>query len=158
MTAAGLPKPASTAATEPRPIAVVRSYSDLREAISAWCASIHMTRAELDADAGLTDGHSGKLLSRREIKKFGNVTLGRVLAAVGLVLILAQEQETPSHASSHASQPPPPPQHWRTSKGSSWGRRMGSPPCAQTVCRAAQCQCAQSSRSTMATAAFNSSS
>jgi len=128
MTASAAPQPAN--ATAPQPIAVIRSYSALREAITAWCAATGMTRAELDTEAGLGDGHSGKLLSAREIKKLGNVTLGRVLAATGTVLILAQDHEAPaqaaarSHASSHASSPPP--KHWRTNKGRAWGRRMAA--------------------------------
>lgn len=115
-------------ADHPRQIAVVRSYHDLRKAICARCDEIRMTREQLDFDAGLTNGHSGKLLSPRAIKKFGNVSLGRVLAATGLVLILAEDDEMRPHASITASitASTPRPQHWRMAKGQAWARMMAA--------------------------------
>ncbi len=80
-------------AAAPRPIAVCRSYDDLRRAIAARCDDILMTREQLEAKAGLANGHSGKLLSPRAISKFGDVSLGLVLAATGLVLIVAEDSE-----------------------------------------------------------------
>jgi hypothetical protein len=111
-----------------RPIAVVRDYDGMRASITNWCAQQGITRAELDARAGLTDGHSGKLLSARRIRKFTNATLGPVLAATGLVLIVAQDPESDlrdcrqPNASDNASATPR--RHWRTHKGTAWARRM----------------------------------
>lgn len=119
-----------------QPIAVVRSYDDLRCAVADWCRQIGMTREELDTEAGLTDGHSGKLLSARAVSKFGNVTLGRVLAACGLVIVVAIDPDAPPR-------PPPEPHareggrsfgakngsttmHWRKTRGTAWGRRMAA--------------------------------
>jgi hypothetical protein len=84
-----------------------------------------MTRAELDAEAGLADGHAGKLLSDRPRKKLGIVTLGRVMAATGLVLIVADDPDAqaPSQASPTSKSRST---HWRTNKGTSWGRRMAA--------------------------------
>ena len=69
MTASAGPKSAPAPATEPRPIAVVRSYDDLRRALRTWCDHIGMTRADLDEQAGLADGHSGKLLAPRAVRR-----------------------------------------------------------------------------------------
>jgi hypothetical protein len=114
----------------PEPIAVARSYDDLREAIAAWCRQIGMSRADLDVVAGLTDGHAAKLLTKRQVKRFGNRTLGPVLAATGLMLIVAvdpeaadvfsrkQRRELPDAASRT--------NHWRHQKGAAWGRRMAA--------------------------------
>jgi hypothetical protein len=119
--------PAGTkAATDtPRPIAIVRSYTELQRTVVAWCEQIGMTRAELDFEAGLTDGHAGKLLAARARKKLGLVTLGRVMAGAGLVLIVAVDPEfTPenrSHVRSHVQR-----QHWRRNRGPAWGRRMAA--------------------------------
>jgi hypothetical protein len=84
----------------------VRSYDELRRTVADWCRQISMSREELDAEAGLTSGHAGKLLSARASKKFGMVTLGRVMAAAGLVLIVAIDPDAPprdAHASGNAS-------------------------------------------------------
>jgi hypothetical protein len=107
------------------PIAVVRSYDHLRHAIADWCEQIHMSRAELDADAGLADGHAAKLLARRARRRLGPVSLGRVLAAAGLVLIVARDPDTPQrNASTVASKPRA--LHWRSRRGSAWGKRMAA--------------------------------
>jgi hypothetical protein len=109
------------------PIAAVRSYDDLRRVVADWCESIHMTRAELDVEAGLADGHAGKLLARRARKKLSIVSLGRIMAAAGLVLIVARDNEAPqrkSHASTYASTTRQ--NHWRRNRGTAWGRRMAA--------------------------------
>jgi hypothetical protein len=116
----------------PQPIAVVRSYDDLRRAVADHCASIAMSRMELDAEAGLTDGHSAKLLSAHARKKFGIVTLGRVMAAAGLVLIVAIDPEAPARdldarmlVGRQARYDRA--KHWRRDRSSSaWGRRMAA--------------------------------
>jgi hypothetical protein len=113
----------------PRPIATVRSYDDLRRAVADYCDQISMSRMELDFEAGLTDGHSAKLLSARARKKLGIVTLGRVMAAAGLVLIVAIDPDAPhrdldvSTAESKRRRYDRT-KHWRNVKGPAWGRRM----------------------------------
>jgi hypothetical protein len=127
MTPTATPKAAHAQAAAPQPIAVARSYDDLRRAVADWCRQIGMTREELDDEAGLTSGHASKLLSEHAIKRFGIVTLGRVMAATGLVLIVATDPDAP----------PRPPQasgtpngsvtkHWRKTRGAAWGRRMAA--------------------------------
>jgi hypothetical protein len=109
------------------PIAAVRSYDDLRRVVADWCETIHMTRAELDVEAGLADGHAGKLLANRAQRKLSMVSLGRIMAAAGLVLIVARDHEAPQragNASTHASTTRQ--NHWRRNRGTAWGRRMAA--------------------------------
>jgi hypothetical protein len=121
---------ACAASNAPQPIATVRSYDDLRRAVADWCDHIGMSRAELEAEAGLADGHASKLLSAKARKRLGIVSLGRVMAAAGLVLIVAIDPESEigaDHACEAACEKKPNgTKHWRTHKGSAWGRRMAA--------------------------------
>jgi hypothetical protein len=78
----------------PRPLAIVRSYADLHAALRARSDQLAMSRLELDHRAGLADGHAGKLLAPVPIKKLGSLTYDLVLAALGLVLIVAEDSES----------------------------------------------------------------
>jgi hypothetical protein len=130
MTANGPHESANVPDIAPRPIATVRSYDDLRRAVADWCDHIHMTRAELDTQAGLADGHASKLLSAKARKRLGIVSLGRVMAAAGLVLIVAIDPE--SEIGGNPTCEPAceengrPAKHWRTHKGTAWGKRMAA--------------------------------
>jgi hypothetical protein len=130
MTASGPQEPARVALDAPRSIALARSYSDVQRAIADYCERTSMTRAELDAEAGIADGNSSKALARRARKRLGWVTLGRILAAAGLVLIVAVDPETPPRdfdASNSASRLRySRSKHWRRNRGSNWGRRMAA--------------------------------
>ncbi len=100
-----------------------------RQALAAWCEQIGMTRLELDERAGLAGGHSGKLLADRAVKKFGNVSMRWVLAALGLRLVLEVDPEAklPGDAPGNASVGKPPRPHWRhwqDVKDTTWARRM----------------------------------
>jgi Stress-induced bacterial acidophilic repeat motif len=130
MTASAPQELAQAADVAPRPIALARSYSDVHRAIADHCERIAMTRAELDAEAGIADGNAAKALARRARKRLGWVTLGRVLAAAGLVLIVAIDPDAPVRdvvASQSASRVRySRAKHWRNVKGSAWGRRMAA--------------------------------
>jgi hypothetical protein len=106
------------------PIATVHSYDDLRRIVAEHCARLGMTRAELDVAAGIADGHAAKLLARRATKKLGIVTLGRIMAAVGLVLQVAIDPE--AQASPQAGSARTPRSHWRHQRGSAWGKRFAA--------------------------------
>jgi hypothetical protein len=137
MTSSATPEPAEAPAAAPQPIATVRSYDDLRRAVADWCRQIGMTREELDDEAGLTSGHASKLLSERKIKRLGIVTLGRVMAATGLVLIVATDPEAPPRTApvhapnegrgrSFGAKNGSNTKHWRKTRGAAWGRRMAA--------------------------------
>ena len=53
MTGSAPPEASQALLDTATPIAAVRSYDDLRRVVADWCEAIHMTRAELDAEAGL---------------------------------------------------------------------------------------------------------
>jgi hypothetical protein len=112
------------ASAAPRPIGTARSYDDVRRIVAEHCASLGMSRAELDAEAGIADGNAAKALARRARKRLGWVTLGRVMAAVGLVLQVAIDpdaQAAPQARSTRAAR-----QHWRQRRGSAWGKRLAA--------------------------------
>jgi hypothetical protein len=70
---------------------MIRDHSQLVDAIRDRVDELGMTRLELDHQAGLQSGYSGKLLSRNHIKGFGKVSLGPTLGALGCVLILIED-------------------------------------------------------------------
>jgi hypothetical protein len=110
-----------------RPIALARSYADLRRIIADWCSQTGMTREQMDQDAGLTSGHAGKILSDKASRRLGIVTLGRVIAAAGLVLVVAVDPDAPPRPAkpgrkANGNQA----KHWRRQRGSGWGRRMAA--------------------------------
>lgn len=119
--------------TTPRALAIIRTADDFRRAIREWCVVTHITRADLDARAGLADGHASKLLSPRQIKKFGFKSFPLVLAAAGLALVLVEDDEAAAaldrelvsaNACDDSCEPTRP--HWRSVKGRTWGRRMAA--------------------------------
>jgi hypothetical protein len=126
VTASSTPN-AAQAAPMLQPIAIARSYEALRAGIAAWCKAERISRMELDARAGLTDGHAGKILSPRAVKKLGRQTFGAVLNGAGLALVLVRDDETLALIEQLLAASSPqaiPRQHWRQIKGTAWGRRM----------------------------------
>lgn len=127
MTANRPAESACAACAAPHPIALLRSHDDLRRAVRQWCAENRITRMELDARAGLADGHASKLLAIHPHKKFGSKSMWRVLAANGLMLALVVDPEsqiTAEHASDDASVPRR--QRPRRKRGPAWGRQMAA--------------------------------
>jgi hypothetical protein len=81
-------------AQNPRQIAIIKNYDQLRMAISEYCTAIGMTREMLDARSGMPDGYSGKLLGAKGVKRLGPLSLELVLTALGLRLVLTTDPET----------------------------------------------------------------
>jgi hypothetical protein len=115
--------------------AVCRTYDDLRRAVAAICSEQGITRQQLDAEAGLADGHSAKLLSpraMRAVKRFGFVSLGRILDALELEIVLRRRADAVSrdlpenHTHENTSEQKPAKQDWRRNRGSAWGKRMAA--------------------------------
>jgi hypothetical protein len=78
-----------------RSLRTIRSYDDLQAALRERSADLRMRRLDLDARAGLADGHSGKLLGPGQKKRFGIVTLGLVLQALRVRLIMVDDSDEP---------------------------------------------------------------
>jgi hypothetical protein len=70
---------------------VIEDYSQFVEAIRDRSNELGMTREELDHQAGHQSGYSGKLLSRKHIKRFGFSSLGPTLGALGLKILLIED-------------------------------------------------------------------
>lgn len=79
--------------TEPRQIAVVRSYDELIAALRARASELAISRETIDAVSGLQSGYSGKLLAAVPIKGLGKTSLGPMLGALGLSLVVVEDLE-----------------------------------------------------------------
>lgn len=72
-----------------RQIAVCADYDQLQFALRQWADELGLSRETIDERAGLTDGHAAKLLRLNPVRRLGPETLGAMLRALGVVLILA---------------------------------------------------------------------
>lgn len=77
-----------------RGLAVIRTYKELHAAIRARAESLKVSRDTLDERTGLQTGYSAKLLGPVPIKNFGATSLGPMLAALGVALVLIEDPET----------------------------------------------------------------
>jgi hypothetical protein len=74
-------------------IARVSDYGALVSALRARSAELNVRREVLDSVAGLQQGYSAKLLSPVPSKSLGRVSLGPVLQALGLAIVLVEDAE-----------------------------------------------------------------
>lgn len=77
--------------TEPRQLAIVRSWDELHAALRARADELRWSRLALDEIAGLADGHVAKLLAPVPIKGMGAKTFGPVLGAMGLLILVCED-------------------------------------------------------------------
>jgi hypothetical protein len=118
--------------TKPRQIAVIRSYDDLHRGLRDRSSELGMTRADLDAKAGLADGHAGKLLGQRQVKRFGNLTLGLVMGALKVALVMVEDSDIVAPPAEHTDAShsmratPGSGSRWRFPKGPDFARSMGA--------------------------------
>ena len=75
------------------PLAVVRDYDGLRAALRARADQLQVTRLVLDDATGLPAGYCAKLLAPVPSKNLGCVSLGLLLGALGLKLLVVQDDE-----------------------------------------------------------------
>lgn len=103
-------------------LAIARDYDQLIAAFRARRDELKVTHLTLDDIAGLQGGYTGKLLSDPPIRAFGRVSLGPILGALGLAVVLVQDNAalrrvqdrlvTRKHRKMHADRS----QSWFTSK------------------------------------------
>ena len=79
--------------TPPRALATVTDYAGLVAAIKARVGELEISYETADELAGLTERHFSKLLAPIPTRGFGPSTMGKVLAALGLVLIVSEDAE-----------------------------------------------------------------
>jgi hypothetical protein len=73
------------------PLAVIRSYDDLVAVIRGRIVELQVSYETVDNVAGLADHHTSKLICG--IKRYGLVSLGATLGALGMVLVAVEDTE-----------------------------------------------------------------
>jgi hypothetical protein len=76
-----------------KPLAEIRTYDDLSAALRLRAESLKISRETIDAISGLQPGYAGKLLAPVPIKTLSRVSLGAMLGALGVKLILVPDVE-----------------------------------------------------------------
>jgi hypothetical protein len=76
-----------------RQLGVARSYDELHQILRARKDELNVSCITLDEAAGFTPGHASKLLAPRPLKRLGPLTLGLMLQALGLQLIVVEDAE-----------------------------------------------------------------
>lgn len=79
--------------TSPRQIAIVASYDDLQEAMRRRADELELTRCTIDRLARLQPGYASKLLAPRPMKRLSDETLGFMLPALAMKLVLIEDEE-----------------------------------------------------------------
>jgi hypothetical protein len=78
---------------EPKLLATVRDYDELIAAIRARRDELEVTHETIGEVAGIASGHASKLLCDPPMKRMGIISLGAVLGALGLKLIVVEDEE-----------------------------------------------------------------
>jgi hypothetical protein len=76
-----------------RVLAIMSSYDDLHSAVRARVCAMRLTYEAVDHLSGSQSGYTGKLLSPNQLKRFGKLSLGDTLGALGLYLALVESPE-----------------------------------------------------------------
>jgi hypothetical protein len=74
---------------EPQIVGEARDYMELIDHLRAWFRELQVTSLSVDAYAGVADGFFNKAVAAMPIKSLGRRSLGPILGALGLKLILA---------------------------------------------------------------------
>jgi hypothetical protein len=72
---------------------MIASYDELVEAIRVRVDEMNISREELDLQAGIPTGYSGKCLGPAQVKRLSYATMGPVLGAIGCKLLLVEDPE-----------------------------------------------------------------
>lgn len=79
--------------TQPRTLRVVRDYDDLHDGLRARAEELKLSRETIDVLTGLPDRYCSKILAPVPIKALGRVSLGPMLQAMGLMILLCEDTE-----------------------------------------------------------------
>lgn len=88
-----------------RRLATVRDYDQLHRAVRERVDELGVSRETIDRVSGLPDGYASKLLAPVPIKGLGRQSLGPMLQALGLVLVVEVIEEQPRISESPLKQP-----------------------------------------------------
>jgi hypothetical protein len=78
----------------PRIIAEARDYAELIRAFRTWIHELNVAGETVDYVAGLPLRYCGKLLAPVPVRSIGRTSLGPLLGALGLKLVVAVDHET----------------------------------------------------------------
>jgi hypothetical protein len=79
--------------SEPRILAECRTYAQLIAALRAWIAELNVAGETVDDVAGLPLRYTAKLLGPARLKSIGPVSMGPLLGALALKLVVAVDHE-----------------------------------------------------------------
>lgn len=77
-----------------RPLALCRSWDDLRQALRDRCDELSVARLTVDRVGGLPDGQTSKLLAPVRAQEMGRLSFPAMLAALGLAIIVVEDAES----------------------------------------------------------------
>lgn len=77
--------------TQPRQIAIITDYLGLIAALRSRADELRISREALDHLTGLQSGYSGKLLAPVPLRALGRTSLGPMLGAMGLKIVLVED-------------------------------------------------------------------
>lgn len=77
-----------------RIIATARDYGELIKGIRAYVESIGASRASIDELSGLPAGYTSTLLATSPARSLGRTSMGPLLGALGLMLLIATDPQT----------------------------------------------------------------
>jgi hypothetical protein len=80
--------------TPPQPFAEAIDYASLRDGLRARARVLGISRQATDHVGRLPDGHAGGLLAENSNRSFGIKSLGKILKALGVRLLLVEDPET----------------------------------------------------------------
>jgi hypothetical protein len=72
---------------------IVRDYAGLVECLRRRAEELDVSRMTLDDVAGLPSGLTGKILGGAHVKKLGRLSLGGLLGALGLELVVRENPD-----------------------------------------------------------------
>jgi hypothetical protein len=75
------------------PLAICHDYNQLLEAIRARRDALGITHHTIDAVSGVADGYASKLLCDPPLKHLGAASLGCILGALGLQLVVTEDPD-----------------------------------------------------------------
>jgi hypothetical protein len=87
------PPPAEPATSLGRPLAICRAYDELIDALRARAEELRVSRESLDEIMKtLPDGYASKLLAPVLVKFLGRISLGPMIQALGLAIVLVEDE------------------------------------------------------------------
>ena len=88
----------------PEAIGVASDYHELHAILRARAEALNISREQLDEIAGLPAGYSAKLLAMEPVRGMGKMSLGALLASLGLTLIVVEDQLALTRYAARANQ------------------------------------------------------